>query len=363
MSIGTTIKRLRREQELTQEALAEYLGITSRAVSQWECDRTAPDISQIPLLCSILAVTADELLGIDTGRREEEIGRVLEDSKHLICNAKWQEAVACLRAGLRQHPSSHRLMYALADALVNDYSRRSVKDYSEVIALCERVLAESTDSTLRGETLYILGVAYGYAGDEGGLRRVASEMPSAHLSREAFMLYRHRGDKGYREMQEYLSFLVCQTLEVLGLLANARHDDGTRIYTEDDRIALHEQSVGLLELLYPDGDYHTMAQMGDIACAWLATICLDRGDTEGFYRWLDRHVAFSLAMDAVTGDELCHTSPALRGQSAGGWIREEGQSCSQRNYEEWMTRAIPKESPVRGEPRFLSAMERLKNSK
>lgn len=38
MSIGTTIKRLRREKDITQEQLAEYLGITSRAISQWECE-------------------------------------------------------------------------------------------------------------------------------------------------------------------------------------------------------------------------------------------------------------------------------------------------------------------------------------
>ena len=47
MSIGSTIKKLRRERDMTQEQLAEYLGITANAVSQWECDRTAPDISQV----------------------------------------------------------------------------------------------------------------------------------------------------------------------------------------------------------------------------------------------------------------------------------------------------------------------------
>ena len=65
MSIGTTIKRLRRERDITQEQLAEYLGISTGAVSQWECDRTAPDITQLPLLANVFDVSADELLEID----------------------------------------------------------------------------------------------------------------------------------------------------------------------------------------------------------------------------------------------------------------------------------------------------------
>ena len=60
MSIGTTIKRLRRERDITQEQLAEYLGISTGAVSQWECDRTAPDITQLPLLANVFDVSADE---------------------------------------------------------------------------------------------------------------------------------------------------------------------------------------------------------------------------------------------------------------------------------------------------------------
>ena len=39
MSIGSKIKTLRREKDLTQEKLAEVLGISSKAVSQWECEQ------------------------------------------------------------------------------------------------------------------------------------------------------------------------------------------------------------------------------------------------------------------------------------------------------------------------------------
>ncbi len=38
MSIGTTIKKLRKEKDFTQEQLAEYLGISAQAISQWECE-------------------------------------------------------------------------------------------------------------------------------------------------------------------------------------------------------------------------------------------------------------------------------------------------------------------------------------
>ena len=47
MTIGTTLKTLRRGRDLTQEELAEILGVSAKAISQWENDRTAPDLSQI----------------------------------------------------------------------------------------------------------------------------------------------------------------------------------------------------------------------------------------------------------------------------------------------------------------------------
>lgn len=72
MSIGATIKRPRRERSITQEQLAEYLCIGTGAVSQWECGRTAPDITQLPLLASIFDVSANELLEI-VGKKKEDV--------------------------------------------------------------------------------------------------------------------------------------------------------------------------------------------------------------------------------------------------------------------------------------------------
>ena len=61
MSIGTTIKTLRRGRNMTQEQLAEYLGITANAVSQWEQELCCPDIILLPALSRVLGCMIDDL--------------------------------------------------------------------------------------------------------------------------------------------------------------------------------------------------------------------------------------------------------------------------------------------------------------
>ncbi len=59
---GENIKRLRREAGMSQEELAEKLGVTSQAVSKWECALSLPDISLILPLADLFGVSADGLL-------------------------------------------------------------------------------------------------------------------------------------------------------------------------------------------------------------------------------------------------------------------------------------------------------------
>ena len=67
-TIGNRIAHYRKAKNLTQEALANQMGVSSQAVSKWETDASCPDISALPQLCRILGITTDELL---TGKSEE----------------------------------------------------------------------------------------------------------------------------------------------------------------------------------------------------------------------------------------------------------------------------------------------------
>ena len=62
-TFGQRLQRLRKNATLTQEDVATKLNITAQAVSKWENDVSAPDISVLVELSDILGVTLDELLG------------------------------------------------------------------------------------------------------------------------------------------------------------------------------------------------------------------------------------------------------------------------------------------------------------
>ena len=63
MSLGTIISTMRLEKKLTQEELAEILGVSRQAVQKWESDATKPDIDKVILLGGFFGISLDALLG------------------------------------------------------------------------------------------------------------------------------------------------------------------------------------------------------------------------------------------------------------------------------------------------------------
>ena len=106
MTIGAKIKQLRRGREMTQEQLAEFMNLSVSAVSQWECDKTMPDIMQLPALANIFEVSADELLGINLAKTEEKIQSVLDKAHTHYAAGEFAQSAELLRLGLAEYPNS-----------------------------------------------------------------------------------------------------------------------------------------------------------------------------------------------------------------------------------------------------------------
>ena len=84
-SIGNFLAELRKEKGLTQKEVADFLNVSDKTVSHWECDKYSPDISVIPILAEFFGVTCDEIL---KGEKSPlYIMKIISASSHLIRQA------------------------------------------------------------------------------------------------------------------------------------------------------------------------------------------------------------------------------------------------------------------------------------
>lgn len=83
--IGDKIKELRKINDITQQELANKLGISFQALSNYENNRRTPSVEQIKLICVYFNISADELLEIETekDRQKVQINNSFNNSKNI----------------------------------------------------------------------------------------------------------------------------------------------------------------------------------------------------------------------------------------------------------------------------------------
>lgn len=86
MNLGNSLFHARKKRGLSQEEVAEKLGVSRQTVSKWETDETTPDIRQSKKMALLYQVTLDELIEFDveTKEIEEMIGRTNEEINEKI---------------------------------------------------------------------------------------------------------------------------------------------------------------------------------------------------------------------------------------------------------------------------------------
>ena len=79
-TLGKRIVQHRKDMGLTQDQLAERLGVTAQAVSKWENDQSCPDINMLPKLAELFGTTTDALLG----REPVHEGKIVTDQEQIV---------------------------------------------------------------------------------------------------------------------------------------------------------------------------------------------------------------------------------------------------------------------------------------
>lgn len=101
MTLGNNFYTARKKQGLSQEEVAEKLGVSRQTISKWELDETLPDINQSKKLAAVYKVSFDELIEFDPDLNDikEVIAKTSEEKQQKIdWTTVWSEKYPVLAA-------------------------------------------------------------------------------------------------------------------------------------------------------------------------------------------------------------------------------------------------------------------------
>ena len=140
LTIGENIRRFRKKNDLTQEALAECLGVSYQSISRWENGTTYPDLELIPAIAEVLSVSVDELLGMPQIEKEKRAEKTFDELRRECMKRDYDadKIVHLLRDIRRNYLGSNSAWRPWSEG--NDRAFRDPKILPEVRLLAETYL-------------------------------------------------------------------------------------------------------------------------------------------------------------------------------------------------------------------------------
>lgn len=152
MRINEIIKQKRMENSLTQEELAEYLGITAPAVNKWEKGTSYPDITLLPALAKVLGTDLNTLLSFDDEDGEAEIGEIMKELDSTLQEKDYESAFDYAMDKIESNPTNQELSFLAGTYLLSaiNIAKDNMKDvYSKRIEKLFEKLAKSNSSFMQ----------------------------------------------------------------------------------------------------------------------------------------------------------------------------------------------------------------------
>ena len=239
--LGEKIRALRKGKNISQEVLAQYLGVSFQAVSKWENGDTMPDVTMIPAIASFFEVSTDELFDFNRLETERKVQQACWD----IAEYRYTEperAERDLRELLKQYPGNEVILNNLI------YSLQINKRYPEVVDTCKALIESAKDDATRYDAARILAETYKEMGEYALCKNAIDLIPEfffTHREEKALLL---EGEDMFRPAWQQ----KCQSMETMLYMtmriADYYQDTGN---AEKARHQL-EQAKAVLEVLKDD---------------------------------------------------------------------------------------------------------------
>ena len=165
MKISEQIKRYRKEANLTQEQVANYLGVSTPAVNKWEKGSTYPDIALIPAISRLLKIDLNDIFSFHGELTEFEIAQFANELSEIALGEGIVYAFEAAVKKIQEYPRCDLLLYMTATVLdgariLSVISETQNEEYENKIIGWLEQAADSEDDKVRMQAVFMLAAKY-----------------------------------------------------------------------------------------------------------------------------------------------------------------------------------------------------------
>ncbi|MDE7288255.1 MAG: helix-turn-helix domain-containing protein [Oscillospiraceae bacterium] len=308
--IGENLKKQRKLRELTQEQLADILGVSFQAVSKWERGEGYPDIELLPTIAEYFGITTDELMGIKEIRDSADVKKILDKAKENMSKGLIEENIKLLAEAVKIHPNNYKLLarYALNLTFVSidSESEESRRNNLKAVEIAERILAECTDPEIRNIMQGELCIYYRNLGEDDKALEAAGKLPTMWKSREVIQMNILKGDDLVKHTQSNIYQLTNIMFLCLQTMADINEKNNPKL-TCEQRIEILRKAIAIFDIVYDKGDYITMAHNISVLHRDIAEVSMRAGNFELALESLEKSAEYAAYMDELP-DKMSHVS-------------------------------------------------------
>ena len=222
MKINQIIREKRKELSLTQEQIADFLGVSTPAVNKWEKGSSYPDITILPALARLLKIDLNTLMSFHDDLTDIEIENFVNDLDKVVQEEGYQTAFQQAIDKIHEYPTCDRLIYSAIlylEGALTLYNVSAIEQYQERYETFYKRLATSEIPEIRDTSTSMLISYARNRGDFSKAEELINLLPFSIIDKEeqlailyqrqeryqdAAKLWEHRVLKGVTEIQTAL---------------------------------------------------------------------------------------------------------------------------------------------------------------
>lgn len=239
MRINQIIREKRKKLSLTQEQIAEYLGVSTPAVNKWEKGHTYPDITLLPALARLLKIDLNTLMSFREDLTEIEIENFVNQLDEIVQEQGYEIAFQIALDKIHEYPTCEAMLYSTVlylEGALFLYHVSKCDDYREILENFYKRMTNSENPEIKDMAVMMLISYHRNRGDYSAAEELINSLSYSKIDREEQFAILYMSQEKLEDAAKIWEHKIMEGVTMIQTSLMNKLDIALKEFREDDAI-------------------------------------------------------------------------------------------------------------------------------